>query len=254
MNDLRRSSLALTAALMLVISSGCASSKVVQDQEAWDPIEPFNRAMYKVNDIGDRYLLRPVAVGYERGLPPQMRSGIQNFFSNIRYPITIVNDFLQGKFRAGGRDTGRFVLNTTVGLFGFFDPATRIGLTENNEDFGQTLGKWGIGEGPYIVLPVFGPYTLRSVTGSVADSPLTPLIDITSSDVDVAWALWTTYQVDKRSRLLDADQQVYEAYDPYLFVRDAYLQNQRYRLYDGNVPEDDSYLDDLDESEETDEE
>jgi phospholipid-binding lipoprotein MlaA len=199
--------------------------------------------MYKVNDIGDRYVLRPVAVGYERGLPPQMRSGIQNFFSNIRYPITIVNDFLQGKFRDGGRDTGRFVLNTTVGLFGFFDPATRIGLEENDEDFGQTLGKWGIGEGPYIVLPVFGPGTLRSFTGNVADSPLTPLVDVTTSDVDIAWALWSLYQVDKRSRLLDADQQVYEAYDPYLFVRDAYLQNQRYKLYDGNVPEDDSYLD-----------
>jgi phospholipid-binding lipoprotein MlaA len=233
-------------ALALVISSGCASTRAAQEQEAWDPIEPFNRAMYKVNDIGDRYLLRPVAVGYERGLPPQMRNGIQNFFSNIRYPITIVNDFLQGKFRDGGRDTGRFVLNTTVGLFGFFDPATRIGLTENDEDFGQTLGKWGVGEGPYIVLPVFGPYTLRSVTGSIADSPLTPLTDITSSDIDIAWALWATYQVDKRSRLLDADQQVFEAYDPYLFVRDAYLQNQRYRLYDGNVPEDDSYLDDMD--------
>jgi phospholipid-binding lipoprotein MlaA len=232
--------------LMLVISGGCASSSAVQEQDAWDPIEPVNRAIFKVNDIGDRYLLRPVAVGYERGLPPQMRSGIQNFFSNIRYPITIVNNFLQGKFRDGGRDTGRFVLNTTVGLFGFFDPATRIGLEENDEDFGQTLGRWGVGEGPYLVLPLFGPRTLRSAAGDVADSPLTPLIDITSSDIDIAWVLWTTHQVDKRSRLLDADEQVFEAYDPYLFVRDAYLQNQRYRLHDGNPPEDDSYLDDMD--------
>ncbi|MCL4792784.1 MAG: VacJ family lipoprotein [Gammaproteobacteria bacterium] len=240
--------------LALAISGGCASTKAVQDQEAWDPIEPFNRAMYKVNDIGDRYLLRPVAVGYERGLPPQMRGGIRNFFSNIRYPITIVNDFLQGKFRDGGRDTGRFILNTTVGLFGFFDPATRIGLQENDEDFGQTLGKWGVGEGPYLVLPVFGPYTLRSLAGNLADSPLTPLIDITDSDVDIAWALWGVYQVDKRSRLLEADQQVFEAYDPYLFVRDAYLQNRRYRMYDGNVPEDDSYLDDMDDMDDMDDE
>ena len=244
MNSWDKSRSALLA-LALIISSGCASTGAVQDQQAYDPIEPFNRAMYKVNDIGDRYLLRPVAVGYERGLPPQMRSGIQNFFSNIRYPITIVNDFLQGKFRDGGRDTGRFVLNTTVGLFGFFDPATRIGLRENDEDFGQTLGKWGVGEGPYIVLPVFGPRTLRHLTGDVADSPLTPLIDITSDDIDMAWALWAVYQVDKRSHLLEVDQQVYEAYDPYLFVRDAYLQNRRYRMHDGNVPEDDSYLDDM---------
>ena len=129
---------------------------------------------------------------------------------------------------------------------GFFDPATRIGLEENDEDFGQTLGRWGVGEGPYLVLPLFGPRTLRSAAGDVADSPLTPLIDITSSDIDIAWVLWTTHQVDKRSRLLDADEQVFEAYDPYLFVRDAYLQNQRYRLHDGNPPEDDSYLDDMD--------
>ncbi len=239
-------------ALVFVISSGCASTKAVENQDAYDPIEPFNRAMYKVNDIGDRYLFRPVAVGYERGLPPQMRSGIQNFFSNIKYPITIVNDFLQGKFRAGGHDTGRFVLNTTVGLFGFFDPATRVGLKENDEDFGQTLGKWGVGEGPYIVLPLFGPRTLRNLTGDVADSPLTPLIDLSNDNVDITWALWSVHQVDKRSRLLDADQQIFEAYDPYLFVRDAYLQNRRYRMYDGNVPVNDSYLDDMDDMDDMD--
>ncbi|MFZ1623786.1 MAG: VacJ family lipoprotein [Gammaproteobacteria bacterium] len=242
MNAWVKSRLALLA-VTLIISSGCASTKAAENQQAYDPIEPFNRAMYKVNDIGDRYLLRPVAVGYERGLPPQMRSGFQNFFSNLKYPITIVNDFLQGKFRNGGRDTGRFVLNTTVGLFGFFDPATRIGLKENGEDFGQTLGKWGVGEGPYIVLPLFGPRTVRSLAGDVADSPLTPLINLNNGDG--AWALWGVYQVDKRSRFLEVDGQVYEAYDPYLFVRDAYLQNRRYRMHDGDIPEDNSHLDDM---------
>ena len=117
-------------------------------------------------------------------------------------------------------------------------------MKENNEDFGQTLGKWGVGEGPYIVLPLFGPHTLRSLTGDVADSPLTPLINPTNNDA--ALALWGVYQVDKRSRLLEVDQQVFEAYDPYLFVRDAYLQNRRYRMHDGNLPEDDSYLNDTD--------
>ena len=247
MNTWDKSRLALLI-LALAICSSCASTKAVESQQAYDPIEPFNRAMYKINDIGDQYLLRPVAVGYERALPPQIRSGVQNFFSNLKYPITIVNDFLQGKFRDGGRDTGRFVLNTTVGLFGFFDPATRIGLKENDEDFGQTLGKWGVGEGPYIVLPLFGPRTARSLTGDVADSPLTPLIDLSNDNVDIAWALWGVYQVDKRSHLLEVDQQVYDAYDPYLFVRDAYLQNRRYRMHDGDVPEDDSYLDDMDDN------
>lgn len=244
----------MVLAMVLASGSGCASSKAVQNDEVYDPIEPFNRVMYKVNDIGDRYVVRPVAVGYQRGLAPQMRSGLKNFFSNIKYPVTIVNDFLQGKFRDGGRDTGRFVLNTTVGLFGFFDPATSIGLTENNEDFGQTLGKWGVGEGPYIVLPVFGPRTLRHLTGDVADSPLTPLINITNDNIDIAWALWGVYQVDKRSRLLEVDQQVYDAYDPYLFVRDTYLQNRRYRMHDGHLPEDDSYLYDMDDMDDMDDE
>jgi phospholipid-binding lipoprotein MlaA len=224
--------------------AGCASRDAGTRTEAYDPFEPVNRAFYRVNDLGDRYLLRPVAVGYTRSTPSQLRAGIRNVFSNLLYPVTIVNAFLQGKFAQGGQDTGRFLLNSTVGLGGIFDPATRIGLTENDEDFDQTLTVWGVAQGPYLVIPVLGPRTTRHAFGDVVDAPLSPFVGISDGDLSVTLGLWLIYQVDVRSRLLDADQQVFESFDPYLFVRDAYYQNRQYRALDGDVPEDDSYLDD----------
>jgi phospholipid-binding lipoprotein MlaA len=223
--------------------SGCATPGTTAPTEAYDPIEPVNRAVYWFNDLGDRYLLRPVASGYQRALPQPLRTGVRNIFSNMLYPVTIANDLLQGKFSQCGRDGARFLLNSTVGLAGIFDPATRIGLAENEEDFDQTLAVWGAGEGPYLMVPVFGPRTLRHLIGDTVDAPLTPFLNIADGDVDLTLGAWVIYQVDNRSRLLDADQQIYESFDPYIFVRDAYLQNRRYRALDGDVPEDESYLD-----------
>ncbi len=239
------------AAVLALAISGCASQEAATRTEAFDPIEPVNRVVFQVNDWGDRYLLRPVAVGYERALPNQMRTGVRNIFSNLLYPVTIANAFLQGKFSQCGRDGARFLLNSTVGLAGMFDPATRVGLAENDEDFDQTMAVWGIGEGPYLVIPIFGPRILRHLAGDVVDAPLTPFVSATSGEIDLRLAAWVVNQVDKRSRLLDVDQQVFESYDPYVFVRDAYLQRRRYLALDGNVPEDDSYLDEaeLDEAE-----
>lgn len=234
---------AVAAAIALAVS-GCAAQKATTRTDAYDPIEPVNRAVYWFNDLGDRYLLRPVASGYQRALPQPLRTGVRNIFSNMLYPVTIANDLLQGKFSQCGRDGARFLLNSTVGLAGIFDPATRIGLAENDEDFDQTLAVWGAGEGPYLMVPIFGPRTLRHLVGDAVDAPLTPFLNIADGDVDLTLGAWVIYQVDNRSRLLDADQQVYESFDPYIFVRDAYLQNRRYRALDGNVPEDDSYLDD----------
>jgi phospholipid-binding lipoprotein MlaA len=225
---------------------GCASREAATRAEAYDPFEPVNRVFYRVNDIGDRYLLRPVAVGYRRGVPSQLRAGIQNVFSNLLYPITIVNALLQGKAEQAGADTGRFLLNSTVGLGGLFDPASRIGLAENDEDFDQSMTVWGVAQGPYLVIPVLGPRTTRHAIGDLVDAPLSPFLGIADGEVSVSLGLWLIYQVDGRSRLLDADHQVYEAFDPYLFVRDAYMQHRRYLALDGNVPEDDSYLDDED--------
>lgn len=231
----------LIAALVL---GACASQP--REREPGDPLERINRISYRINDLGDRYLVRPVAVGYTHALPPQLRAGIRNFFDNALYPVTIANVFLQGKFAQTGRDGARFLVNSTIGLAGLFDPATRLGLEEHDEDFGQTLGVWGVPEGPYLVIPLFGPRTLRHGFGDLVDSPLTPYVQFEDGNTDVALGLWALDQVDRRARLLEADEQVYAAFDPYLFVRDAYLQNQRYELLDGNVPEDDSIYEEVD--------
>lgn len=232
----------LATSLALAIT-GCASQNAATTMGAYDPLQPVNRVFYRFNDLGDRYILRPLASGYERSLPKQLRTGVHNIFSNLLYPVTIANDFLQGKFRQSGLDGARFLLNTTIGLGGLFDPSTRVGLVENDEDFGQTLAVWGIGNGPYLVIPLFGPSTLRNAFGDAVDSPLTPFLGVT--DLELNWNLgaWAIYQIDRRSRFLDADEQVFAAFDPYTFVRDAYMQHRRYKSLDGNVPEDDSYLD-----------
>lgn len=232
-------------------AAGCSGTAAVDAERepggVWDPIEPVNRAVYRFNDLGDRYVLRPVAVGYEKGLAPQMRAGVRNFFDNALYPITAINSVLQGKFADGGRDLGRFLINTTIGLAGLFDPATDIGLPKNDEDFGQTLGVWGVPEGPYLMVPVLGPFTLRHGFGSVVDSPLTPWFS--AADFRTGAALYAVESVDDRSRLLKVDDQLRQAFDPYLFVRDAYIQNRRYRTSDGNLPEDDYFLEDFDDFE-----
>ncbi len=236
---------ALWIVAALLLASGCASRQAAEQSGANDPFEPVNRVIYKFNDTGDRYVLRPVAVGYRRGLPSQIQAGIRNFFSNLTYPVTVVNALLQGKVRQAGHDGARLLVNSTIGLGGLFDPATRIGLVENDEDFGQTLGVWGVPEGPYLVLPLLGPRTTRHAVGTAADSPLTPFMGVTEGRLNLSLGLWLVYNVDKRSRLLDLDQQVFEAFDPYLFVRDAYLQNRRYNVRDGRMPDDSSYLDSL---------
>lgn len=226
-------------ALLLLFAAACSGPVATEKErvpgEVSDPLEPVNRAVYKFNDLGDRYVLRPVAVGYEKGLAPQMRTGVRNFFDNASYPITVINSFLQGKFADGARDTARFVINTTIGLAGLFDPATDIGLPKNDEDFGQTLGTWGVPEGPYLMVPVFGPYTLRDGFGALVDAPAQPWFAAAEPAVGVG--LWVLEGVDDRTKLLDVDHQVREAFDPYIFVRDAYVQNRRYRVSDGNLPD-----------------
>lgn len=245
-----RTALLAVAALLL---NACAShSRVATPEEPNDPIEPFNRAMFSFNQWGDKYILRPMAVGYTKGLPPQLQQGLHNAFGNAMYPVTVANAFLQGKFRQTLYDGARLLVNTIIGLGGLFDPATRIGLQENDEDFGQTLGVWGMAEGPFLVAPIFGPYTARDLLGDVVDAPLTPYIGVTHGRIDARLGAWVIYQVDKRSRLLDVDYQIFEAYDPYIFVRDAYLQNRRYRVADGAIEDEDIPYEELEDEAEID--
>lgn len=198
-----------------------------------DPFEPFNRAMYTFNDKLDRYFLKPVAKGYRAVLPRFARRGVSNFFGNLHEPVVMVNDALQGKLKHAASDLGRFLTNTTLGIFGLFDVATHFGLERHNEDFGQTLGVWGVNPGPYLVLPIFGPSNFRDGIGLYADHELYPPTHM--EEQSTAWKLFAVELVDTRAQLLDAGDILEQAagQDPYVFVREAYRQRRQSLIHDG---------------------
>jgi phospholipid-binding lipoprotein MlaA len=215
--------------LCLLLLCGCATIPPGK-RDPRDPWEGMNRSFYKFNDTLDRHIVKPVAKGYTH-LPQPMQSGVHNFFDNLNYPITIVNDLLQGQVVPFFSDIGRFVFNTTVGLGGLFDPATAAGMQKNYRDFGQTLGKWGVPKGPYIVVPIFGPYTVRDGIGaSTVDYFANPS---SYTKFWVSSSLWLVRGVDRRARLLPLDATIQSAYDPYAFIRNAYLQNRDFMVTGG---------------------
>ncbi len=196
-----------------------------------DPIEGVNRGIFAFNTVLDRFIFRPVARGYMKVVSEGARTSISLFFSNLFYPKTIVNQFLQGKPRAGASDLGRVLINTTVGLGGLFDPATEMGFVRHDEDFGQTLGYWGLPPGPYLVLPLLGPSSLRDAPARVVDYPLNPATHLDDDDAEVAIGLASS--VSTRASLLSFDKLLEESFDPYAFLREAYLQNRAAAVSDG---------------------
>ncbi len=215
--------------LLLLILSGCASTGQIND-----PLEPFNRKVQTFNDTVDTYALKPIAKGYAYVFPEFFRIGLRNAFDNIAYPTVFINQFLQGKGATGLMDMSRFVLNSTIGLAGLFDVATEMGLPAHNEDFGQTFAVWGFGSGPYLVLPILGPATMRSGSGFVPGyfTYLPTYID----DDTVRWSLYGTAFLVERERLLKKEKLIVG--DRYLFIRDAYLQRRQYLIDDGENEED----------------
>ncbi len=220
--------------------AGCASQQKSEMQNV-DPLEPVNRVFYKFNDVADTYVLRPVAKGYVWVLPAFARTGINNFFDNLAMPRNIVNAFLQGKGQQGLSDSARLLMNTTLGFAGLLDPATPAGLARYNEDFGQTLYKWHVPQGPYLVVPGFGPRTVRHGAGSLVDWLYHPQRLIRPAGVrdkiNITWIIHT------RSTLLGVDEQIKKAFDEYAFVRDAYFQNRKFLLHDGQLSDDDADFD-----------
>lgn len=212
-----------------------------------DPLEPVNRGIYAFNNTADKYVLRPVAKGYETVVPGFARSGINNFFGNLFYPVTIVNQFLQGKLEDGTADIGRFLINTTLGVGGFFDVAARLGLPAHGEDFGQTFGRWGVGEGWYLMLPFLGPSTNRDLVGRIVGGPFSPLYY--ADDAALVWGFTVLDAVATRAQLLKADQLLKDQLDPYVFIRSSYLQQRWSAQHDGNPPAEDSGLDDFEDFE-----
>lgn len=220
-------SLAIAAVGLL---AGCASSGNPKD-----PIEGFNRAMFAFNEGLDSAIIKPVASGYDAALPSPVRTGVTNFFGNIADLLIGVNNLLQGKGSEGLSDLGRVVINSTVGLLGTFDISSEAGLEKHNEDFGQTFGRWGVGSGAYVVIPVFGPRTARDTAGLILDVAADPVSHVTpTAERNVLRVLRA---IDVRANLLPADKVVEEAaLDKYSYIRDAYLQRRRNLIYDGNAP------------------
>jgi len=225
---LHRAALACIALLL----GGCATTG---EHPPSDPFEPFNRDVYAFNHGLDKAVLRPTARGYVKVTPRWFRTIVGNFFTNLSYPGTILNQVLQGKLVAAGQDTLRFALNTTLGLAGFLDPATDANLPIHDEDLGQTLGRWGVPPGPYVMLPLLGPASMRDLPSRVADRFLEPFYWYNYGNE--RWFSLALSLVDTRARLLPLDGTLERAFDPYAFIRDAYLQRRLYQVYDGDVPE-----------------
>lgn len=214
---------------LTLLLGGCATGNRT------DPLEPFNRFVFKVNDAVDEAVFKPVAKGYVAVLPKPVRNSVTNFFSNIGDVFIGVNNLLQGKPEDAASDLCRIIANTTFGVLGIFDVATYFGHEKHDEDFGQTLGKWGLGGGPYIVLPFFGPRTIRDSAGLVADLAVDPVNNI--NHVSTRNSAVGVRFVDARANLLDVGDLLDEAaLDRYVFVRNAYLQRRRNLIYDGEPP------------------
>jgi phospholipid-binding lipoprotein MlaA len=223
----------LPALLACLLATGCATVPNGKPDPR-DPLERYNRWMFGVNDAVDRGVLKPAAQAYVKVLPPPVRRSVGRFFGNLSYPRTVVNDLLQAKFADGTQDAARLVVNTVLGL-GFFDPATRMGLDRHNEDFGQTLGRWGMPSGPYLMLPLLGPSTVRDAFGRVPDEYTTGRHYF--KDSAVRWSLNALDAVDQRANLFDAETVTSQSFDRYAFIRNAWLQRREYQVRDGNVDE-----------------
>ena len=227
-----------------MLLSGCASNPATMTDPENDPWEDMNRHMFSFNMAVDKAILKPVARGYDKITPKPVKKGIGNAMRNLNYPVVIINLALQGKLKESAIGTGRFLFNSTIGLLGFIDVASKAGMPDYDEDFGQTLAMWGYDNSRYIMLPFFGPATFRDGIGRIGNSQVS----------GEGWFIREHHQyipfvldaLDLRARLLPQDATFLEAPDPYALIRDAYLQQREYVIYDGNppFPDYDDYLED----------
>lgn len=216
-------------ALVALLASGCATTGTGTPR---DPLERMNRATYRFNDAIDRAVLKPAATGYRDHVPQAVRNGIGNVLSHLAFPTTIVNDLLQLKLKDTLADIGRFVVNSTLGIGGILDPASRFGIPRNDEDFGQTLGRWGVRSGPYLVLPLLGPSSLRDAPSLFADAQTDLRVQL-DLDTESRIAIAALTAIDARAELLSLDASLRKAYDPYAFIRDAWIQRREHQVRDG---------------------
>lgn len=231
--------------LISLIAGGCASTQELSNDPR-DPLEGFNRAVYTFNDTLDHTLLTPLAIGYRAITPEFAETGINNFYANLNDFIVAANNILQFKFGAATSDVGRIVVNSTIGLLGFIDVASKMGLRKHDEDFGQTLGYWGVGTGPYIMLPFLGPSNFRDGPSIVVDWFFWPLnwSDLKNSERNALLALDI---IRIRAELLKLEEKTEELArgDRYIFIRDAFLDRREFLVNDGEISVDDDIYQDL---------
>ena len=229
--------------LLLVVASclsACATTQSSGSEppiSVQDPFEKFNRSMFAVNRFGDRFFYKPFGKAYRTVVPNFARKGVGNFFENFKSPRYIANNVLQGKPGRAFDEFARFFFNTTIGIGGLFDVAAAGGMPRNDwepEDFAQTLAVWGVPDGPYLVIPIWGPRTLLSAVTLPVDiySDVHPHI----RDTGTRDKLWALRLIDTRARLLEAEESLNKASDPYVEFRESYLQNRQFLLYDGDPP------------------
>ena len=217
-----------------LLTVACASQPTTLSDPERDPWEGFNRKVHSFNTTVDKAVLRPIARGYDKIMPDAPQRGVRNFFNNLSWPVDFINLILQGRFTDSLTQTGRFLINTTVGGLGFFDVATREGIPDYDEDFGQTLAVWGWKDSRYLVLPIFGPRTVRDTLGQSMYGYMHP----------VTWYAREKHNyvplivdlITLRAELLPLDQEIRAAEDPYTLIRDVYLQRREYEIYNGNPP------------------
>jgi phospholipid-binding lipoprotein MlaA len=243
----------LTSSLIIItlfLASGCASnpSAPKEERSPADPWEPLNRQIHGFNRGLDTVTLKPLAKGYAKIIPKFLRTGIRNFSSNLRTPLNAINSFLQGKPEYGISETGRFITNSTFGILGIFDVATKMGAEKHNEDFGQTFAAWGVPDGPFVVVPILGPRTLRDALAIPLNILADPLIWYDNSAVRDK--LYLIRLIDVREKLFAAESLLEGSQDRYLSTREAYLQNRLYLIYDGDPPTNDDFYEDFMEEEE----
>lgn len=220
--------LLFTAVMAIGLAQPVYAEKVAADVDPW---QGFNRAMFSFNDTLDTYALKPVAQGYKAVMPDIAEAGVSNFFDNLADVGTMFNNLLQGKFENAMQDLARVSFNSTFGLAGLIDVATPMGIEKHDEDFGQTLGYWGVNSGPYVVLPFFGPTTVRDGIAKYPDALLDPVYHL--DDNGARNAVYLTRVIDNRARLLASEKLI--SGDKYTFIRDAYLQKREFAINDGRA-------------------
>jgi phospholipid-binding lipoprotein MlaA len=223
---------------------GCAHNQT--PNQTYDPLENINRHTHDFNNMLDRVFLNPVVDSYLEKTHPNFRLTVSNFYDNLQYPNVILNAFLQGKFKQGLSDSGRFILNTTLGVGGLFDAGTVFGFEEHHEDFGQTLAVWGVGNGPYLDPPLIGPTTSRDIldkgTSLFTNIFFYVSLPVIAGGVTFIAPVVALGVIDKRSRVDEALQVRDDmAVDSYIFTREAYLQNRKFKIHDGHIPTEDLY-------------